>query len=153
MHLPSIHTIPVKMKDIVPLVELTNLRLWGHLSSVEEFVAGLVTPSLQELHATLICFHAYNIHFTHLTKLICNVGMIFVAAQIKLSPWQDYTISLLRHSHFIDDNPPFNIIGNVVPPIAHIVDELSTMLSTVEDVFIAFHHPTSRPHPDPKTSL
>jgi hypothetical protein len=68
------------------------------------------------------------------------MGTLFNAAQIKVSMRGTYIISLLTHSHFIDDLP-FNIFVDGQSAIAQVGSELSTMLATVEDLFIAFYPP------------
>jgi hypothetical protein len=143
---PSFHAIPAKMNDPIALAELTKFRLKGYSSAVEVLLAGLATPALREFHATVNFDPRDEFHFPQLTKFVSNVGRIFLAAQIKLPEldWKDCTVSLLTQPHFIDD-PPFNIIVNGKSSITQTASGLSTMLATVEDIFLAPHSPTMHP--------
>lgn len=135
-HGPHTHAIsPVKTNDAVSLAELTHFRFKGRTNHVEELVAGLATPSLQKLYVALYRGNSV-VHIPHLSVIIRNMGMLFYAAQIKVSIGA-YIISLLTHSHFIDD-PPFNIFLHGPSAMAQVGSELYAMLTTVEDLFIAF---------------
>ena len=130
---------PMKTDGTVSLAELTSLRFKGNATEVEELVAGLAIPSLQKLYVTLYCDNP-AFHIPNLSAIIRNMGTLFNAAQIKVSMRGTYIISLLTHSHFIDDLP-FNIFVDGQSAIAQVGSELSTMLATVEDLFIAFYPP------------
>lgn len=124
---------PVKTTDVVLLAELNHFRIQGHTTEVEELVAGLATPSLQNLHVTLNCGNS-AFHIPRLSVIIRNMGMVFHTAQIRVSITTSI-FSLLPNSDFIDD-PPFNILVHGQSAIAQICSEISAMLDTVEDLFI-----------------
>ena len=142
----DLHTSAISPVNNVSLAKLTYFSFKGHAIQAEELVAGLATPSLQKLYVSLYRGnHAF--HIPHLSMIIRNMGIPFYAAQIKVSTG-DYIISLLTHSHshFIDD-PPFNIFFHGQSAIAQVGSELSAMLATVEDLFIAFYPPSMRRSP------
>jgi hypothetical protein len=133
---PPIHATP----DSVSLAQLTYLRLKGSPAPVEQLISGLAIPSLQNLHVSLNCRHS-AFHIPHLSKLIHNAGILYVAAQISLSQ-STFILSLPTHPHLIDDTP-FNIMAEKQSSIAEISSELSELLATVEDVTVAFLLPTT----------
>ena len=136
---------PVKTNGTVSLAELTYFRFKGNATEVEELVVGLATPSLQKLYVTLYCLNS-AFHVPNLLAIIRNMGTLFNAAQIKVPMRGAYIISLLTHSHFIDDLP-FNVFVDGQSAIAQVGSELSAMLATVEDLFIAFSPPYIHIHP------
>jgi len=136
------HTRGLSPVKTVSLAELTYFRFKGDPIQAEELVAGLATPSLQKLYVSLYRGND-AFHIPHLSVIIRNMGTPFYAAQIKVSTGT-YIISLLTHSHFIDD-PPLNIFTHGQSGIAQVSSELSAMLANVEDLFIAFYLPSIRP--------
>jgi hypothetical protein len=128
---------PTKTNGTVSLAELTYFRFWGNPTDAEELVVGLDTPSLQKLRVTLNCNNS-AFHVPNLPVILCNMGTLFNAAQIRVSMRGSYTISLWTHSPLIDD-PPLNIFVNGQSGIAQIGSELSAILATVEDLFISFY--------------
>jgi hypothetical protein len=124
----------MKIPDLVSLAELTYFRFQGGTNSVEELVARLDTPSLQEFHPSLRHDREEVLHIPHLLKFIRKVDIRFRSAQLKF--WQSfYTISLLTQPHSIGV-PSFGIRGNELSSISNMYGALSAMLVTVEEVFI-----------------
>ena len=138
IHTVTIPVAPVKTDDIVLLAELTYFRLKGFIAPVEQLISQLAIPSLRKLHVSLDCGSA-TFHIPHLSELIRNAGIIFSAARISLSH-STFNLSLLTPSHFIDDMR-FNFLGDRPFMPAEIGSELSTMLTTVEDVLITAELP------------
>ncbi|KAH9954781.1 hypothetical protein BC827DRAFT_1241111 [Russula dissimulans] len=132
---------PTERRDVVLLSGLTRLRFTGPRTPVEVLVAGLATPSLKELNVSLYN-DAPTFPIPHLSSLIHDAGILFFAAQLKLSQ-QGLSISMLAHSHPIHD-PVFKIGMSKVSSIAQIGGALSSMLVTVEDIFLAFSPPIIR---------
>ena len=142
-HVPLTRAIsPVKEDEVVSLPELTHFRFKGHTTHVEELLVGLATPSLQNLRVTLYG-GSDAFHIPHLSVITRNMPIPFYAAQIK-STMGTHIISLLTHSHFLDD-PPFNIFVLGPSAIAQVSSELSATLATVEDLFFAFFLPSNYP--------
>ncbi len=144
---PPIHTViipvaPVETNDVVLLAELTYFCLKGFIAPVEQLISGLAIPSLRKLHVSLDCSYT-TFHIPHLSELIRNAGIIFSAARISLSQ-STFNLSLLTPSHFIDDMR-FNILGDRPFMLVEIGSELSTMLTTVEDVLITLLPPAELP--------
>ena len=132
---------PTEKRDVVLLSELTRLRFSGQRTPVEVLAAGLATPSLKELYVSL--YHdALTFPIPNLSDLIHEAGILFFAAQLKLSQ-QGLSISMLAHSHPIHD-PAFKITTNQASSMAQIGAALSSMLVTVEDVFLASSFPITK---------
>jgi len=128
------------------LAELTSLHFNGFIDLVEWMIPRLAIPSLQKFHI-LLSFKS-KFHILYLSNLIHNAGILFSAAQIRLSP-SSFTFSLLTNPHLTDDIH-FSIITERLSLIAEIGSELSEMLTTVEDVTVAFRFPTVNPTTIPK---
>jgi hypothetical protein len=115
------------------LPELTSFRFVGEHRQVEWFVAGLDTPSLREFHI-FVADISHRLHIPYLTNLIHAVGVVFVAAQLTISG-PSLRTDLFAWHNSIDDSPSkiFTIKTQFKadPDIA-----LSTMLATLEDIFL-----------------
>jgi F-box-like len=128
-----IRAIPGNMNDMVSLPQLSDFRVQGGPIPVEQLVARLATPSLQELHISVYpCDGLNDFPRPHLFRFIRDAGMRFRAARVTLSP-PHHLLSLCTHSQVIDD-PTYSVIA--LRFMAIIDGALSDMLAAVEDVFL-----------------
>jgi hypothetical protein len=129
----------------VLLVELTCFHFFGLCAQIEWFVAGLAIPSIRELHipATDLTrvFHLSDttisraLHMPYLSKFIRAAGIIFFAARIaSLGP--NPTTTLFSRPRSMDDTPS-KIVTLQTPFSVYLGSELSSMLTTVEDIFLS----------------
>jgi hypothetical protein len=104
---------------------------------VEQLVARLATPSLQELHISLNQYDGLDdISMPHLFRFIRDAGIPFRAARVALSP-PHHLLSTCTHPNVIDD-PTYSAI---VPRFLAIIDgAFSDMLVVVEDVSLDLSH-------------
>ncbi|KAH9988165.1 hypothetical protein BJV77DRAFT_1023227 [Russula vinacea] len=106
-HLQCIPHLQMPPATSVLLAELTYFRFFGECAEMEWFVAGLVTPSLQELHISV--FNTSNaLYIPHLFKFIRVGGISFFAARLTFSEYC-LTTSLFAHPHS-DNGPPSKIV-------------------------------------------
>ncbi|KAI9449944.1 hypothetical protein F5148DRAFT_1245257 [Russula earlei] len=115
------------------LSKLTRFRFIGQTARADEFVAGLSTPSLQDLYVSLR-HDTPTLPVSHLSAFIQDTGILFFAAQLEISQ-ASLSISMLAHSHPTED-PAFRVAVTKTSSITQIGGALSSMLTTVEDVFV-----------------
>jgi hypothetical protein len=105
------------------------------MAQLEVLIAGLETPSLQELRISTYDFRAKP-RPTHLTSFIRNSGKEFLSAQLKVQG-RGINLVMSTHSHSTDDDPPFKIIASGIDSILMMGGLFSETLATIEDVFLA----------------
>ncbi|KAH9988161.1 hypothetical protein BJV77DRAFT_1023220 [Russula vinacea] len=70
----------------VLLTELTYFHFFGECVEIEWFVAGLVTPSLRELHISVLdTSGSLTLHVPYLSKFVCAAGIVFFEAGLTFS--------------------------------------------------------------------
>ena len=122
----------------VLLAELTYFRFFGECAEMEWFVAGLVTPSLQELHISV--FNTSNaLYIPHLFKFIRVGGISFFAARLTFSEYC-LTTSLFAYPHS-DNGPPSKIVTITTQFGAHLDSAVSATLSAIEDLSLSLKYP------------
>ena len=133
----------------VLLPELTCFRFFGERAQIEWFVAGLVTPSLRELHILAIDFADISPTCqiaSYLFKFIRVEGVSFLAARLTMA-YLKHKISLFAYPHSID-GPPSLIATTDMLLAVQLGSALSAMLGTLEDIFlsdfdnISFYYPS-----------
>ena len=124
----------------VLLAELTSIRLSGPNSQTEWFLAGLVTPSLRELHISAFdrdYRSSRGFDIPCLSKFIRVAGMCFFAARLALSPSSLMSrIALFAPSHSVD--APSQVVTINTPLSAEMGSAFSAMLAILEDIFLSF---------------
>ena len=116
------------------LPELAYIRLSTGCSEIEWFVAGLVTPSLRELHISIQ--DAPRLLHPNLSEFIRLAGIIFFAAQLTISH-HTLTTSLFTHPLSICDPPS----KRVTIESSSLMRLDSALFVTVEDIFLSFSDP------------
>jgi hypothetical protein len=119
---------------------LIHFYFYGGRWCFEPLAAGLSAPSLQDL----------KIHLKedsdekpppHLSRFICDVEGQFFAAHVKLSG-EDFEISVLTHSHFIDQPRRRIAIRDIGKKWnVQIGTVLNAKLTTVEELFLESPYP------------
>ncbi|KAH9071570.1 hypothetical protein EDB83DRAFT_2364750 [Lactarius deliciosus] len=139
---------PDSTGDVIPLSKLTHLIFKGYKLYLLELVVGLVTPSLQHLHATLHdqsrSFFRISDHdqsrtlfpIPHLCKLICDTDCRFTTVHLGLSRFR-FRFYAGMGSKSVDDQP-YKIITHEPDSLKQVGQELSGPLSTVEELIIAW---------------
>ena len=130
--IPQKYRWPLPPATTTLLAELTYIRLSAGYSEIEWFVAGLVAPSLQELHISIQ--NGCGILDPNLSELIRIAGIIFFAARLAIS-LKTFQTSLFAHPFSID-GPPSKIVTIETPSLARLDTAPSPMLATVEDIFL-----------------
>jgi hypothetical protein len=137
---PPSSPIEIQTTTSVSLAELTSFRFSGEFAEMEWFVAGLVTPSLRELHISVFNIFDSDIpHIPHLSEFICVAGIVFFAARLTFSG-VCLSTSLFAHPHSSDD-PPSKIVTINTQFGAQPDSALSAMLATIEEVFLSLSTP------------
>ena len=116
------------------LAELTYFSLSAGYSEIEWFVAGLVAPSLRELHTSI--YDTSDILHPNVSEFISAAGIVFFAAQLAISH-RTHQTSLFAHPLSID-GPPSKIVmieGKSFEPTS------SPIVATVEDIFLSLPDP------------
>jgi F-box-like len=133
----------IEMPPTMPvlLTELTCFRFSGECVEIEWFVAGLVTPSLRELHISALDtnYHTDTLHAPYLYKFVCAAGIVFFAARLTFSG-HCLTTSLFAYPHSSDDSPSKIVTIKTqfgTPPDSAV----SAMLATIEDLFLSLKNP------------
>ena len=130
-------TVEMPPTTIVLLAELSSIRLFGSNSQTERFLAGLVTPSLRELHISAIdrdYGFSNKFDIPCLSKFIRAAGMCFVAARLVLS--SPIRIALFAPPYSMDD-PPSQVVTIDTLLTANKGSAFSTMLAILEDIFFS----------------
>ncbi|KAI0253958.1 hypothetical protein BJV78DRAFT_1351515 [Lactifluus subvellereus] len=135
LRLPSptiyIPVLPVGAADVVPLLRLTHLRFSGSTTCFEALAAGLAAPFLQDLEIEL---NYYSHAFPHLSRFIGDVDGLFFAVLVDITSSAP-RISMLTHSHSIDEPPRRIAIKNGMTWSAPICTAFGARLTTVEQLF------------------
>jgi hypothetical protein len=117
----------------VLLAGLSYFRFSGQCTEIEWLVAGLVTPSLRELHISVSGFFR-TLHIPHLSKFIRVAGIAFSAARLSFwGPTPTATMFAPPHST--------RMVTFRASSKAHLGSALSPMLATLEDVFLCISNP------------
>jgi hypothetical protein len=135
---------PDSTKDFL-LPQLTCLSFTGHVTQLEALMACLVAPSLQELRISLPEPRPAFPNTTYFPRFIRNLERSFLFAQLNTS---DEGINLVMPSSPISTrDTPFRIVASPMVSIQQIGSVFSSILATVQDVFIASpFRPKTVPH-------
>jgi hypothetical protein len=117
------------------LPELTCFHFVSECTQVEWFVSGLDTPNLRKFHIS-ITDRSRRLHIPYLTKFIRAAGADFVTAQLTIFSGPVLRTDLFARPHSID-GPPSNIFTINTQFSADPEIVLSSMLATLEDIFIS----------------
>ncbi|KAI0251460.1 hypothetical protein BJV78DRAFT_1211772 [Lactifluus subvellereus] len=132
LHSDTIDPAPfIKTEDIIPLSNLTYFRFFGHRVHLEGLLAGLATPSLQDLHIVLSDY-SITLPIPHLSRFIHDEGRPVFATRVKFTGLS-LDISLL---HSTNDPPSRITVPGTMISMARISTALSATLATVEDLFL-----------------
>jgi hypothetical protein len=118
------------------LAELTYFRFSAGCPQMERFMAGLVAPSLRELHISVFEDESDTLHVPHLSNFIRVTGFVFFAARLTIS-YYTFKTSLFAHPLSID-GPPSKIVTIKTSSSVRLDNAFSPMLATLEDIFISF---------------
>ena len=128
----------------VLLTELTYFHFFGECVEIEWFVAGLVTPSLRELHISVLdTSGSLTLHVPYLSKFVCAAGIVFFEAGLTFSEHFLMT-SLFARPHSSDD-PPSKVITIKTQIGAHPDSAVSAMFATIGDLFLSSKNPQYEP--------
>ena len=119
------------------LAELTYFRLSVECLETEWFVAGLLAPSLRELHLSI--HNTPDIHHPSVSKFIRDAGIVFFAARLTISH-QNVQTSLFAGPLSIDD-PPSKLVTIKTESLGRPHSASSPMLATIEDIFLSLSDP------------
>ena len=126
------------------LAELTYFSLSADCSEIEWFVAGLVAPSLLELHLSI--HDTPDILPPNVSEFIRAAGIVFFAAQLAISRRRVWTFqSSLSAQPFSIDEPPSKIVTIEAESLAR---ASSPILATVENIFLSLSDPVEVNLPD-----
>ncbi|KAI0253891.1 hypothetical protein BJV78DRAFT_1190114, partial [Lactifluus subvellereus] len=128
----SIPVFSMRAADVVPLLKLTHFQFYGSTTYFEALAARLAAPFLQDLEIKL---DDYPPTFPHLSRFISDVEGQFFAVRvdiISIAP----RISMLTHSHSIDEPPRRIVIQNLMTWSMQIGTAFGARLTTAEQLFL-----------------
>ena len=137
---PMISSLEHKMPHtMATLPELSHFRLSASSSEIEWLLAGLVAPSLLELHILLLGDDESCILYPNLSEFIRAAGIVFSAARLSILP-PTFKTSLFARPLSID-GPASKIVTIETESIARPDIASSPILATVEDIFLSLPDP------------
>ncbi|KAI0253831.1 hypothetical protein BJV78DRAFT_1189636 [Lactifluus subvellereus] len=122
---------PMRAADVVPLLRLTHFQFSGTTACFEALAAGLAAPFLQNLEIVLDDDSPTP---PHLSRFIGDVEGQFSAVQVDITA-DALRISILTHSHSIDEPPRRIAIRNLTTWSMQIGTAFGARLTTAEQLF------------------
>ncbi|KAI0253922.1 hypothetical protein BJV78DRAFT_139886 [Lactifluus subvellereus] len=131
----SIPVFPTRAADVVPLLRLTHFQFSGSTACFEALAAGLAASFLQDLEIKL---NDYSPTFPHLSRFIGDVEGLFFAVRVDITSGaiDAALISMLTHSHSIDEPPRRIAIQNGMTWSVQIGTAFGARLTTAEQLFL-----------------
>ncbi|KAH9016052.1 hypothetical protein EDB84DRAFT_756108 [Lactarius hengduanensis] len=133
---------PASTGDVVPLSKLTHLIFSGNVLYLVELVVGLAAPSLRHLDVDLYGWLDGPFPILRLCRFIRETECQFTAIRLGFS-CQKLAFHAGMGSRPVDDQP-FKMIFPENYPLPQMGQELSGLLSTVEELIVAGEWYTGR---------